>query len=174
MAWTDVDRPGTRALAGPLDCLRRALREVIARDAFAMVESALHRGVIAGSEWRRLRASLPARSRELLGGADRLSESGGESLLLFDLRARGLTCAQQVKIAGVGRVDFVIGERLIIEVDGAEFHTSRDDFEEDRRRDAMASALGYRVLRFSYAQVERRDPVVMTAILAALARGDHE
>lgn len=81
---------------------------------------------------------------------------------------------QQVDIPGVGRVDFLLGIRLVVEVDGAEFHTSRPSFEEDRRRDAVLSALGYRVLRFSYVQVERNWDQVAASILAALARGDHQ
>ena len=59
------------------------------------------------------------------------------------------------------------------EADGAEFHTKREDFEEDRRRDAELSAAGYRVLRFSYAQIEQRPDEVMAAIWAAIRRGDH-
>lgn len=80
---------------------------------------------------------------------------------------------QQVRVRGIGRVDFLIGDGLVIEVDGAEFHTSRTDFEEDRRRDALLSALGYRVLRFSYNQIASRWPEVEAAIRAAVARGDH-
>jgi very-short-patch-repair endonuclease len=70
-------------------------------------------------------------------------------------------------------VDFVIGERLVIEVDGAEYHTDPVRFEADRRRDALLSARGYRVLRFSYRLVIDDWPTVETAVLAAVARGDH-
>ena len=118
-------------------------------------------------------AQLPFGIAARLALAGRVSESGGESLLLYDLHERGITVAQQVSIAGVGRVDMLVGDRLILEVDGAKFHTARADFEEDRRRDAASSALGFRTLRFSHSQVERRDPVVMASILAAVARGDH-
>ncbi|CAN5216167.1 hypothetical protein BH11ACT5_BH11ACT5_16050 [soil metagenome] len=173
VAWTDQGRPGTRTLAGPVDCLRVAVRTSSIRVSFAIVESALQRNVITRAEWRRLLSELPAEQRRLLVGASRGSESGGESLLRFDLLRCGLPFVQQVTIGGVGRVDFLLGERLIIEVDGYEFHGARDDFEQDRRRDAVASGLGYRTLRFSHAQVERNDPVVMTSILAAVARGDH-
>lgn len=172
--WTDRRRPGTRALAGPVDCLTTLISDCGARDGFAAVESALHNGVITAGEWRRIRENLPGGLAAALGQPGRVSESGGESLLLFDLRGAGVRVRQQVRIRGVGRVDFLIGERLIVEVDGAEFHTERRDFEEDRRRDATAAALGYRVLRFSHAQLERGDPVVLLAIRAAMARGDHE
>ena len=172
--WTDRRGPGTRTLAGPVDCLIALLADCGARDGFAAVESALHNGIITEREWHRIRQSLPGGLVRALGQPGRVSESGGESLLLFDLRGAGIRVRQQVSIRGVGRVDFLIGERLIVEVDGAEFHTGRRDFEEDRRRDASAAALGYRVLRFSHAQLERGDAVVLAAIRAAVARGDHE
>lgn len=172
VTWTDRRRPGTRSLAGPEDCVRIALGVCDTRTSFAIVESALRGGVLTRAEWRRLLVELPPPRRRLFAGAGGTSESGGESLLRFDLRATGLAAQQQMKIAGVGRVDFLLG-RLIVEVDGYEFHSDRSDFEEDRRRDAVASTLGYRTLRFSHLQVERNDPVVMAAIRAAIARGDH-
>lgn len=101
------------------------------------------------------------------------SESGGESLLRFELLARRIPHVQQVLFPRVGRVDFLIGEGLVIEADGAEFHTDRASFEEDRRRDAILAARGYRVLRFSYTQIRERPHEVRAAIGAALARGDH-
>ena len=70
-------------------------------------------------------------------------------------------------------MDFVIGDRLVLEVDGAEFHTTREAFEEDRRRDAALRTAGYRVLRFSYAQVSERWNEVERAITAAIGDGDH-
>lgn len=172
VTWTDRRQPGTRSLAGPVDCLRVAIQNSSSRTSFAIVESALHKTVITRSEWRRLLGTLPPEQRSLLRRATRASESGGESLLLFDLLLNGLVVVQQITIAGVGRVDFLLGDRLIIEVDGYEFHSSRADFEEDRRRDAAASALGYRTLRFSHTQVERNDPIVIASIRAAVARGD--
>lgn len=168
VTWSDSGRPGTRSLAGPRDCIRVVARTVGPRDVFAVVESALHRGVLRSGEFREL-----AREHPYLARAARASESGGESLLRWDLLSVGIEARQQVVIPGVGRVDHLIGERLISEVDGAEFHTERDDFEEDRRRDAVAASLGFRTLRFSYSQVERGDPAVMAAIYAALAHGDH-
>lgn len=168
--WTDRGAPGTRSLAGPVDCLRALIAALPARESFAAAESALHKGIVRGAEWRRVLVGLAEPALDHVG---RVSESGGESLLRFDLLECRIEVRQQVTIIGVGRVDFLLGTRLVVEVDGAQFHTRSRDFEEDRRRDAHLSALGYRVLRFSFLQVERRDPVVMQAIRAAIARGDH-
>ncbi|MGX5681968.1 DUF559 domain-containing protein [Schumannella luteola] len=73
----------------------------------------------------------------------------------------------------VGRIDFLVGNRLVVEIDGAEFHAPREAFERDRRRDALLTSLGFRVLRFSYIQVLNRWPEVERAILTAVGRGDH-
>jgi very-short-patch-repair endonuclease len=79
----------------------------------------------------------------------------------------------QVPLPGAGRVDFLIGTRLVVEVDGYTYHSDPARFESDRRRDARLSALGYRVLRFSYRQVFERWHEVRAAVLAAVARNDH-
>jgi very-short-patch-repair endonuclease len=51
-------------------------------------------------------------------------------------------------------VDFFWSEsRLIVEVDGYEFHGARASIESDRARDAALSLDGYRVLRFTYRRV---------------------
>lgn len=115
--------------------------------------------------------ALPAAHRHALLRADAICESGIESL--FHERMRRMPhLRRQVPIAPVGRVDFVIGERLVVEVDGFEYHSDREQFESDRRRDAVLSSMGYRVLRFSYRQVIDRWDEVEAAVWAAVARGD--
>ena len=60
-------------------------------------------------------------------------------------------------------VDFVWREaRLIVETDGWAAHGTRQAFERDRRRDAELMAAAWRVLRISYARLER-DPAWVAA-----------
>jgi very-short-patch-repair endonuclease len=47
-------------------------------------------------------------------------------------------------------------ERLIIELDGFEYHRDRLAFERDRERDAHLARAGYRVIRFTFRAVEHR------------------
>jgi very-short-patch-repair endonuclease len=54
--------------------------------------------------------------------------------------------------------------KLIVELDGYEFHRTRSAFERDRERDAALQALGWRVLRFSWRQVID-DPASVVAAL---------
>ncbi len=137
---------------------------------FASLESALHLSKISRAGLLRVRAAVPASARWLVDLAHAKSESGLESLLRLRLHVLGLVLAAQVVIPGVGRVDFVIGDRLIIEVDGKQNHAGQSKRHKDLMRDAEASALGYETLRFSYAQLVHEWPTVQAAILGALTR----
>ena len=141
--------------------------------AVATADSALFRKAISRHEWERVVAGAPSTVRPGLALVQPLCESGIESLTLFRLRPFGFPIRCQAQIPGVGRVDFLIGTRLVIEVDGANYHTDPERFEADKRRDAVLSRLGYRVLRFSYKQVLYRWYEVEAAILASVFRGDH-
>jgi very-short-patch-repair endonuclease len=120
-----------------------------------------------------LTRALVARGHSDIGSlVDGICESGIETMCWVRLLA-GLGARRQVHIDGVGRVDFLVGERLVIEVDGASYHQGVTPFEEDRRRDAELSRRGFRVLRFSYRQIMHDWKLVEAAVWAALARGDH-
>jgi G:T-mismatch repair DNA endonuclease (very short patch repair protein) len=67
-------------------------------------------------------------------------------------------------------VDFLWRERrLIVEVDGYAFHSSRAAFERDRRRDAHLQSLGYRVMRVTWRQLTIEPETVLVRITQALA-----
>jgi very-short-patch-repair endonuclease len=63
------------------------------------------------------------------------------------------------------------GARLVIEVDGIG-HTADGVMAYDSRRTAYIECEGYRVLRFTTPQVLGEFDAVITAILAALERGE--
>jgi len=66
------------------------------------------------------------------------------------------------------RIDvFIRPWSLIIEGDGRPFHTKRADFENDRRRDNLAVANGYRVLRFTYRMLKEDPADVLQTVLRA-------
>ena len=117
--------------------------------------------------------TAPVADRVILARADGVCESGTESIFWNRIQPFDLDVRRQVVIGRVGRVDFVVGERLVVEIDGAAYHADSEQFEADRRRDAMLSRLGYRVLRFSYTQVMFRWAEVEAALIGALVRGDH-
>jgi very-short-patch-repair endonuclease len=109
----------------------------------------------------------------VLDWADGSSQSGIETLVRARLRARGVRCRTQVRIVGVGRVDIVVGDRLIIETDGREHHDSAEAFSADRRRDLRAQARGYLVVRLSYRQVMFEWAETESLLLALIRRDEH-
>ena len=67
-------------------------------------------------------------------------------------------------------VDFVWHDRrVVVEVDGFRFHSTRFAFERDRRRDAELSAAGYRVLRVTWRQLRDEPLAVIARLAGALA-----
>lgn len=138
------------------------------------VESALSRRSLSRGEVGDLRARLPVSRRTVLDFAGHRAESGLETLTRWRLQRRGIPSRQQVQLPLVGRVDLVIGDRLIVELDGREHHSSETAFSVDRRRDAAGAAQGFHTLRFSYAQVMHDWDSVEAAILTVVDSGLHE
>lgn len=171
--WTDDRDSDDRMLQSPIRCVADMVRCQSAELVVAAADAALRLGLFSLRDWRSVLSSLPDRLAALLGRVDARSESITESLARFRFHGLGIEPRLQVKIAGVGRVDMIFGERLVIEIDGWAYHGDREQFERDRRRDARLSAKGFRVLRFSYRQVMHSWSEVKAAVLAAIARGDH-
>ncbi|WP_349901729.1 DUF559 domain-containing protein [Parafrigoribacterium humi] len=171
--WSDADASGSAFCLGVRQCLAEMALCQSPEWVVAAVDSALRLHQITMREWLEIIAGLPERLGILLAEADILSESITESVTRFRLHRIGIIPRLQVKIPRVGRVDMLIGTRLVIEVDGYAYHADPERFEADRRRDARLSALGYRVLRFSYKQVMHHWSEVRAAVAAAMDRGDH-
>lgn len=60
-------------------------------------------------------------------------------------------------------------ERLIVELDGWEFHQTRESFESDRRRDAKLGVAGYQVLRATNERMTAQRSEVAADVSALLA-----
>lgn len=175
--WNTRSRTGTRLLLDPISSLDEIARCQPVEYAVAMADSALRPidrwtpPLISRHDWQTLIDGIPGRTRQL-SLADGVCESGTESVTFVRLAAHRLPLQRQVWIDG-RRVDFLVGRRLVIEVDGVAYHIDPVRFEADRTRDAELCALDYLVLRFSYNQVMYRWHEVQAAVLAAIARGDH-
>lgn len=79
----------------------------------------------------------------------------------------------QVEIPGVGRVDLLIGRRLVIECDSRAHHTGEAAYESDRTRDRKLVRMGYLVIRLTYQQKLNDWPNVEADILALIRRDEH-
>jgi very-short-patch-repair endonuclease len=142
-------------------------------DVVAAADCALGLGLIDRQGWTTALGDQPPERRRLLDELDPASGSLPESLARVRLRQAGIALRTQVGLARNLRVDFVIGESLVIEIDGSQ-HASYEQYVIDRDRDARLSILGKRCLRFTGRQVLREWPTVFAAIEAAIARGDAE
>jgi very-short-patch-repair endonuclease len=96
-----------------------------------------------------------------------------EEALYQALVRAGVTPLRQHKV-GPYRLDFAVesaGDRLAIEVDGAEFHTAPDGQPSptDRRRDTWLEGHGWTVLRFAAARVRDDAEGCAAEIVGALA-----
>jgi very-short-patch-repair endonuclease len=136
--------------------------------ALAVWESALRHGHADA----RMLARLPLRgaAREILKVASPFSDSGLESFVIPRLRWTRLPIVTQVLIAG-HHVDFLIGERLVLQIDGG--HHVGMQREQDIRHDAQLMLMGFHVIRVGYAQVVDDWPSVQHDIMRAIAQGLH-
>ena len=99
-----------------------------------------------------------------------LTRSEAERLLLRIIESAGLPRPQTNQRIGRWEVDALYPEhRLAIEIDGFRYHSTRASFERDRRKDAELTALGYRVLRFTYRQLAD-EPLYVAATIAPTLR----
>ncbi|GAA3606652.1 endonuclease domain-containing protein [Agrococcus terreus] len=165
-------RPG-HGVDVPLAALAVASGCVSADDLVAAADSALAAGLIGRDDLRALAAALPRRRRRGLERASSLSGSGTESAFAAVLRRAGIAFAQQAELVPGEYVDFLIGTSLVVEIDSQRWHGSPDQQARDRARDAALTALGYRVLRFTYEQVLFERERCLAAILAIVRRDGH-
>jgi very-short-patch-repair endonuclease len=59
---------------------------------------------------------------------------------------------------------------VAVEIDGFAFHSTRDRFEADRKRDGELRKAGLTVIRISWRQLEREPEAVIADVAQALAR----
>jgi very-short-patch-repair endonuclease len=112
-----------------------------------------------------------ARALRALAEPDRtrMTRSEAERRLLKLTRTAQLPTPRTNARLGPFEVDFLWAEhRLIVEVDGFQFHSSRDAFERDRARDSELVARGYRVVRVTWRQIVRDPYAVVGRIAQAL------
>ncbi len=99
-----------------------------------------------------------------------LTRSEAEERLLGLIDRAGLPRPEaNARVAGL-EVDLLWrAERLVIEVDGYAFHSSRSAFERDHERRQRLVLAGYRALGFSWRQIVEKPAQTIARISAALA-----
>lgn len=136
-----------------MDCLRQIIDSHSADTALACLESAVEQRLITQTDLETLIAGSTGRRQRALALFRRGAGSGLETLARLHFQRAGVRVRTQVAIALVGTVDLLVGDSLIVEVDGRAYHDTTSQFEYDRHRDLAAESLGYTVVRLSYQQV---------------------
>jgi very-short-patch-repair endonuclease len=163
----DVGIPWGHGLAS------RALDEAVRRQLtdLTTVANQLHKVARRG---RRGVGVMRSVLEDRLGWAG-ITQSQLEDEYLRITRLAGLTPPEtQVRIVRRGgrliaRVDFLYPKvRLVVELDGERYHTDRDTFRNDRRRQNELIQQGYRVLRFTTWDVFAAPDYVVSQVAVAL------
>lgn len=167
--WT---RPSQMPPVAPIaEVLSRVLRCQPARSAIVTVDSALNKELVTVDEVAALLegpgsvAALAALDR-----ANSRSRSGIETLARLALEDAGLRTKAGVLVSGVGEVDLLVEDWVVVECDGFAYHSGRREYREDRRRDRVLSARGYVVLRFTWEEIMRDPEIVAVAVRSVLDR----
>lgn len=99
-----------------------------------------------------------------------LSRSEAERRLFALIHAAGLPLPKKNALVGRLQVDFLWRpEKVVVEVDGYAYHSSKRAFERDRERDAQLAARGHTVIRVTWRQLRDGPEAVIARIAAALA-----
>ena len=112
---------------------------------------------------------------EALALADPRIETALESLSWAQFFLAGLPRpTPQARVRGASgvlwRVDFLFGERVIGECDGAVKYLAGQSLWEEKRRQSDLEAAGYIVVRWTWEEIMRRPHVVMARIALAMTR----
>lgn len=142
-------------------------------DAIVTIDSALNRGLLAAEDLPGLRALAPIGKRDLFARVDGRSQSGLETKTRLSTRRHNVRVRTQVVIPAVGRVDQVIGDRLVLESDGYSFHSSIEQFREDRRRDLELARQEYLCIRLDNHQIMEDWPRTEEALFTIIRRNEH-
>lgn len=170
--WTRPMLPGGPALVAHVeDALLHIAQCLSIESALAVWESAVRVEKLA-PEYLRSIAWTSTAARELAEAVTGLADSGLETLLVTPLRRWGVHVRQQVWLAG-RPVDVLVGERLVIQIDGWQFHSSAAQRAKDIAHDAELRLRGYTVLRFGYAQVVHDREAVLRVIRQSIAARLH-
>jgi very-short-patch-repair endonuclease len=139
--------------------------------ALVVWDSALNQRRVSVAALSRLHLRSAA-ARAVQAVCSGLADSGLETLPVVRLAASGIKVEQQVLLEG-HRVDGLIGDRLVLQIDGFGFHSSAEQRRSDIAHDRALTLLGYTVFRYDYKEILFEWPRVEGEILRALAQGLH-
>lgn len=139
-------------------------------EAAVVVEGSLRRGdTVRPFLLERLEGDRNGTARAALELVTGCADSAIEVVTRILFRNAGFYVETQVFIDGVGRVDFLLEGFLVVEVDGAAYHSDRKALRRDLRRNNTTITGGYLVLRYSYEDVMFNREAVLEQVRAVLS-----
>lgn len=152
--------------------LGRAATCIPDNDFIVALDSCLESGLITKPDvLRHLSHPLQRRARKLVAEASGTSQSVTESLARVQLQRAGYDPKPQAWIDGVGFVDLLIADAIVVELDGFAYHRDREQFRNDRRRDRELNQRLYRVLRYTFEDIVA-DPSIVVRDVDRLFTGE--
>lgn len=169
-----IERNGLEVTALPLTVIEAAARR---GGGAKIMDAALQRDIALKQLWdahlrNKGRHGSPQARILLLAAADH-SRSAAERILTKLLRTNRITgWKANALVAGYVADVLFQRERLVIEVDGWAFHSTPEEFQNDRRRQNTIALLNYQVLRFTWLDLTEFPDRVLAEITRVLrARG---
>ncbi len=155
-------------VAGLADVLIHALRCRPELESLVIVQSAVSRGLITtGFLRKKLPGNRNGAARAVLDLVLPRADSLLEVLAHAHFVRAGLQVRMHVGLAGVGEVDCLINECLVVELDGRT-HLEARQVKKDRYRDNASVWAGLLALRYYYEDVVYRPEAMVNEILTVL------
>lgn len=153
------------------ETVRQAAHCLPALEALVIAESCVAKGLLSVAGMSRA-LDFPA-GRNIARLIDPQAQSLLETVARWLLMEAGYSVQSQVYFPGVGHVDLLVEGRVVVELDGFEFHSAREDYRRDRLRWNSPTCAGLPVLRFTFEMVVARPGYVLACVREALAQPAH-
>lgn len=155
-------------VAGLADVLLHSLRCLPELESLVMVQSAAgRRDIELDFLYSKAQGRRNGKARSVLDLVVPRADSLLEVLANTHFQRAGLRVRRHVFIPGVGEVDFLIEECLVVETDGST-HFAPKSVKNDQRRNNRSILGGYLVLRYYYADVVHSPEEMVTEVLTVL------
>ncbi|MDR6413385.1 type IV toxin-antitoxin system AbiEi family antitoxin domain-containing protein [Pseudarthrobacter sulfonivorans] len=155
-------------VAGLADVLIHSLRCLPTLEALVMVQCAAQRGDVTVDFLRRkLAGNRNAPARSVLDRVIPRADSILEVLANDHFRRARLRVRRHVELPGVGEVDFLIEDCLVVETDGGT-HLEPRQVKKDRKRNNATLIGGHLGLRFGYDDVVHHPERMVAQVLSVL------
>ena len=178
-----LDRRDVRSRAGiPLTSAARTLLDIAPRLSGRSLELAFDEALVRGLATLEAISAVTARYPKRKGAArlhalarpDRpttITRSAAEERFLEMIRRARLPEPEVNARLGRFVADFLWrDERVVVEIDGYDYHRGRTAFERDHERDAEHQYEGYTVIRVTWRQLESEPELILVRVATALER----